>query len=176
MILKPFQHTAARRRLLYVGFPLIFSNFVSTHSRAEAAAYSNVRNTFQCCCFNTQPRGGGCVRKRCNARRGDGFNTQPRGGGCDVPLYLLQTDQLVSTHSRAEAAAGCSLNTSHTSPVSTHSRAEAAAGCSLNTSHTSPVSTHSRAEAAATVLTFNVFFQLFQHTAARRRLLSSQVL
>ena len=33
-----FQHTAARRRLPYVGIPGSGKSYVSTHSRAEAAA------------------------------------------------------------------------------------------------------------------------------------------
>ena len=33
---------------------------VSTHSRAEAAAFIIFNYLFLFCCFNTQPRGGGC--------------------------------------------------------------------------------------------------------------------
>ena len=56
--------------------------------------------------------------------------------------------------------------------VSTHSRAEAAAKDSLIQRAKAHVSTHSRAEAAAK-LKFNSFSLIvkFQHTAARRRLL-----
>ena len=78
-------------------------------------------------CFNTQPRGGGCyVYLQFNLFR-DCFNTQPRGGGCGRlnnthwMLFVFQhtaarrrlpyvqsfknIDFMVSTHSRAEAAA-----------------------------------------------------------------------
>ena len=77
-----FQHTAARRRL-----PLFYTFLdphivVSTHSRAEAAAHGQnlyldnlefqhtaarrrLQNIAFCLillfCFNTQPRGGGCI-------------------------------------------------------------------------------------------------------------------
>ena len=58
-----FQHTAARRRLPSISTPFIFKTSVSTHSRAEAAATSasNIRSNDKC--FNTQPRGGGCLYK-----------------------------------------------------------------------------------------------------------------
>ena len=54
------------------------------------------------------------------------FNTQPRGGGCDQWQTALSRD-LVSTHSRAEAAAGQIRDIFYPTVVSTHSRAEAAA-------------------------------------------------
>ena len=54
------------------------------------------------------------------------LNTQPRGGGCKEQLDNAY-QRKVSTHSRAEAAAGdMDLDGFYTS-VSTHSRAEAAA-------------------------------------------------
>ena len=56
---------------------------VSTHSRAEAAA------------FLTGITGQGYFS----------FNTQPRGGGCKKTLPPTLKVALVSTHSRAEAAA-----------------------------------------------------------------------
>ena len=56
--------------------------WVSTHSRAEAAAFTPS-----------------------SSLAGDrGFNTQPRRGGCPPPEPLPEPP-LVSTHSRAEAAA-----------------------------------------------------------------------
>ena len=56
---------------------------VSTHSRAEAAAFAGQHGVGQLYGFNTQPRGG---------------------GGIQSGLILTQT-WMVSTHSRAEAAA-----------------------------------------------------------------------
>ena len=56
--------------------------------------------------------------------------------------------------------------------VSTHSRAEAAAILDGNKEKVRVVSTHSRAEAAAAEVPQTLISQaLFQHTAARRRLL-----
>ena len=56
---------------------------VSTHSRAEAAASHD----------GERPQNWGC------------FNTQPRGGGCILKTDLIKHYENVSTHSRAEAAA-----------------------------------------------------------------------
>ena len=148
---KVFQHTAARRRLRYSCFGAIV--FWAS--------------------FNTQPRGGGCLRiaylfwlqYQC-------FNTQPRGGGCFLFIFTILIDNSVSTHSRAEAAARPAERRAIKKEVSTHSRAEAAAilrytPCLfLSCFNTQPrgggclivklgylqkwlVSTHSRAEAAA---------------------------
>ena len=55
--------------------------------------------------FNTQPREGGCPIPKLTIAFFGGFNTQPREGGC---LILSDGDQsvgMVSTHSRAKAAA-----------------------------------------------------------------------
>ena len=61
-----------------------------------------------------------------------------------------ETKQIVSTHSRAEAAADFAKKNRVFSVVSTHSRAEAAArGLLLFQQIINFVSTHSRAEAAA---------------------------
>ena len=77
-----FQHTAARRRLLGICILIIPFYFVSTHSRAEAAAVALTAFLI----FSS------------------GFNTQPRGGGC-AALAAFLLSAVVSTHSRAEAAA-----------------------------------------------------------------------
>ena len=81
---------------------------------------------------------------------------------------------VVSTHSRAKAAAVQRVNTATKRPVSTHSRAKAAAFTTIClTRGEIAVSTHSRAKAAALVKQPIVNAKLtFQHTAARRRLLS----
>ena len=84
-------------------------------------------------------------------KRGASFNTQPRGGGCFFQRFVIIVRIVVSTHSRAEAAA-CQF----------HREWDVVT-----------VSTHSRAEAAATL--HHVFYgqcTKFQHTAARRRLLN----
>ena len=82
----------------------------------------------------------------------------------------------VSTHSRAEAAAHKTRFYFVLKNVSTHSRAEAAAIKAKLKRAFLLVSTHSRAEAAAIIFNaFSVPF-MFQHTAARRRLPSSNSL
>ena len=77
---------------------------VSTHSRAEAAARQRLYALQNRSGFNTQPRGGGCRKRRNYCMSGRSFNTQPRGGGCGKQRIINQI-KLVSTHSRAEAAA-----------------------------------------------------------------------
>ena len=66
----------------FIAFFKLLLLFVSTHSRAEAAALSTTNKW----------------------RSNNGFNTQPRGGGCFILLDVAAL-LLVSTHSRAEAAA-----------------------------------------------------------------------
>ena len=64
--------------------------------------------------------------------------------------FVIDTDgTVVSTHSRAEAAAWKRGLLRDTSTVSTHSRAEAAAILEFQKLEDFIVSTHSRAEAAA---------------------------
>ena len=60
--------------------------------------------------------------------------------------------------------------------VSTHSRAEAAAKDNIRISSSVIVSTHSRAEAAAYYFLPDPLVCLFQHTAAQRRLHSNKAL
>ena len=106
-----FQHTATRRRLQLARFwlysrrpvsthshPKVAAIFtrnsagrlhVSTHSRAEAAASKNRKQSREIESFNTQPRGGGCfITDNCLSffLR---FNTQPREGGCQTPQNLV---------------------------------------------------------------------------------------
>ena len=78
-------------------------------------------------CFNTQPRGGGCS---CSPRQPTSccrFNTQPRGGGCERNLWAeLQYKRF--QHTAARRRLHCFIDLDHTdNDVSTHSRAEAAA-------------------------------------------------
>ena len=107
-----FQHTAARRRLLRKNLliPLNVCGFntqprgggcsraissetsartVSTHSRAEAAAFEILLIGLSSNCFNTQPRGGGCGCQHRPLFRRCCFNTQPRGGGCNTSGNFL---------------------------------------------------------------------------------------
>ena len=140
-----FQHTAARRRL-ELSRMLGGRAGVSTHSRPKAAAYFEsvkAQNT----CFNTQPPEGGCLVTSFNG----------------VPCA-------VSTHSRPKAAVFPCRAKCDRRPVSTHSRPKAAVLRQCSCYYLDKVSTHSRPKAAEiTANTLNAN-RLFQHTAARRRL------
>ena len=147
-----FQHTAARRRLLITKLGKWHIGEVSTHSHPKVAAED-----------------------------GDIW--------CDYAF--------VSTHSPPKAAATYSVSTPFLMAVSTHRRPKAAAYLMDNDGFVVEVSTHSRPKAAASnaaqpqfkLLCFNtqppeggcflflkcfIFWFLFQHTAARRRLLAKE--
>ena len=64
-----FQHTAARRRLLINNIITILGEIVSTHSRAKAAARKQSNYQSYKCCFNTQPREGGCTQRLGKAQK-----------------------------------------------------------------------------------------------------------
>ena len=99
-----FQHTAARRRLLEdiaIGFS---GGWVSTHSRAEAAASFSLLLWFLI-----------------------DVSTHSRAEAAALIEENAMNTVKVSTHSRAEAAAKASFKPMASAKVSTHSRAEAAA-------------------------------------------------
>ena len=101
-----FQHTAAQRRLQVRAFVFESDKWVSTHSRAEAAANGDPRwETYHWQFQNT------AAQRRLHMEQ------------------LLETyRKVVSTHSRAEAAAlQAQAHNYKIKNVSTHSRAEAAA-------------------------------------------------
>ena len=145
-----FQHTAARRRLGSVG----------------------------------KPTGA----KKC-------FNTQPPEGGWLLEIDFFVVVGLVSTHSRPKAAGLLGFHFDHlercfnTQPpeggwltilfillvvaVSTHSRPKAAGRGQELLAKIGEVSTHSRPKAAGTAAAIPQAYNLFQHTAARRRLVIS---
>ena len=143
-----FQHTAARRRLLGIQVPLI-----------------------PLVCFNTQPpegdwvvihsRGRLYVFQHTAARRRLSllpwpvssfvcFNTQPPEGDC-AQIVVVRVADTVSTHSRPKATGQCKIRINRICIVSTHSRPKATALQGF------------KPEIDAE----------FQHTAARRRLLTS---
>ena len=99
-----FQHTAARRRLVFVHVVRVFIRLVSTHSRPKAAGcFGCVHYSGGCFVsthsrpkaagrfvalitlirsgFNTQPPEGGWVDKGMRPINRNGFNTQPPEGG-----------------------------------------------------------------------------------------------
>ena len=148
-----FQHTAARRRLPGQWDQTHFWGTVSTHSRPKAAAYL---------------------------------------------LCVKPGHAQVSTHSRPKAAAPGLADVGAVLPVSTHSRPKAAAQWFRAKRFRHTVSTHSRPKAAARARRARLAHQrrfntqppeggcltstggspptaMFQHTAARRRLLEARV-
>ena len=144
-----FQHTAARRRLL-------------------------TRVNLVCClwyCFNTQPHGGGCLDlsvkaavwywfQHTAARRRlllnqdqvipyNQFQHTAARRRLHKGIIMALINEIVSTHSRTEAAAHQLGTRKELTNVSTHSRTEAAAYVGDDLILIEKVSTHSRTEAAA---------------------------
>ena len=150
-----FQHTAARRRLQQQRQIRRAKLMVSTHSRAKAAAARQTSAVHSMCCFNTQPREGGCKRSKMIEKTYHLFQhtaARRRLRCITIVKYLILK---VSTHSRAKAAANdfpahfriiLSFNTQPREggcekakivgkcpkTVSTHSRAKAAARIIMN--------------------------------------------
>ena len=146
-------------------------------------------------CFNTQPPEGGWVTRFKTCMFGSSFNTQPPEGGW-ASSQNIPTSQVVSTHSRPKAAGFAVLSLLGFHEVSTHSRPKAAGPSFLLRHSTISVSTHSRPKAAGIIgnqwITGEQGFNTqppeggwvaysrslsrrglwFQHTAARRRLVS----
>ena len=166
-----FQHTAARRRLRIHQAHAPARPIVSTHSRPKAAAVVvRVQFTVTVVSTHSRPKAAALVSRRITVASGvsthsrpkaaafcdpaahwclNGFNTQPPEGGCAMS-HLDRPAVVVSTHSRPKAAAeDPRLAGDLHVVVSTHSRPKAAAWC---------LSPHCFAN------------QMFQHTAARRRL------
>ena len=98
---------------------------VSTHSRAEAAANCLAVKRNSLLFQHTAARRRLLIASLIGTEALC-FNTQPRGGGC-IELERMELEERVSTHSRAEAAALHCSNVLLSTLVSTHSRAEAAA-------------------------------------------------
>ena len=99
------------------------------------------------------------------------FNTQPRGGGCVISYYDIVDKAGVSTHSRAEAAAQKEEQKMENLTVSTHSRAEAAASFFINThKKRNSFNTQPRGGGCTVGHFWLIKLLAFQHTAARRRL------
>ena len=145
---KVFQHTAARRRLGLNLKPIWFSEIVSTHSRPKAAGRSKRMGLrFLTVSTHSRPKAAGCFF--C--------------GSCD--------SSKVSTHSRPKAAGMGARAVLSSRNVSTHSRPKAAGQTKGSNSSFFSVSTHSRPKAAGSVFIVNSGIpSMFQHTAARRRL------
>ena len=101
--IKPFQHTAARRRLSVDGEFIPHMNNVSTHSRPKAADCA--------------------VIKPCTL---DGVSTHSRPKAAEPSDLSKEQAAKVSTHSRPKAAEDDGLMQRFAGEVSTHSRPKAA--------------------------------------------------
>ena len=167
---------------------------VSTHSRPKAAASLQILyDTHQHVSTHSRPKAAayraeisGCPKwfQHTAARR-----------RLHQSVHSIQEKYHVSTHSRPKAAAQDDMVTMIPFSVSTHSRPKAAAVIIGNAKYQYDVSTHSRPKAAAMRFTLYHFTRLcfntqppeggcvfshgniltalvFQHTAARRRLLT----
>ena len=142
--------------------------------------------------FNTQPPEGGWFSIRPQTNRADRFNTQPPEGGWNRLFHWIHTRgvstpsrlkaagpfgacrysrSLVSTHSRLKAAGPFQFLHFPILQVSTHSRPKAAVAKGVVTWIIFVVSTHSRPKAAGVIRPAPNLDHVFQHTAARRRLL-----
>ena len=100
-------------------------------------------------CFNTQPRGGGCLFVKSCKFKIFGFNTQPRGGGCHGKSGAKNRRKRFQHTAARRRLHGAVIKYNQAAGVSTHSRAEAAASTRNSFRAAEIVSTHSRAEAAA---------------------------
>ena len=146
-----FQHTAARRRLLFLIGLLFNIHYVSTHSRPKAAASFINADQLKAMGFNTQPPEGGCHHAGTSGGNSGCFNTQPPEGGC-TQEHCEFVKALMFQHTAARRRLPINgITTSGGFRVSTHSRPKAAANCKCMQL---------------------IRLQKFQHTAARRRLLS----
>ena len=146
-----FQHTAARRRLAKVG-TIFKQSGQFQHTAARRRLVSNFSTFSASSCFNTQPPEGGWAKPKTSAAPSRCFNTQPPEGGWQpiCPEWLSH----------------CSFNTQ---PPEGGWILEVP--CYVVVSR---VSTHSRPKAAGPVCRQSPMLHTFQHTAARRRLDTTQ--
>ena len=143
-----FQHTAARRRLQPLGLCNPDRCGVSTHSRAEAAA---LIPKFGCnrtpVSTHSRPKAA-ADKSYFDASGGACFNTQPRGGGC-IGAHNWTHGIEVSTHSHPKVAAVSLVGQLRITDVSTHNHPKVAADLGGLEAAETQVSTHSHPKAAA---------------------------
>ena len=166
-----FQHTAARRRL-GVGFLLPFSPLLFQHTaaRRRLGAFETLTTAGSEVSTHSRPKAAGFVQFD-KFDVGGSFNTQPPEGGWLRYMSRETREKIVSTHSRPKAAGPNLLIFKHLLPVSTHSRPKAAgtrqpmlrAQKSFNTQPP---------EGGWNASTNASRAKKFQHTAARRRLVT----
>ena len=144
-----FQHTAARRRLV------------------ERAKWRQLNSLFQ----HTAARRRLVYRDENAINQIKRFNTQPPEGGWRQSRRLLQARFSVSTHSRPKAAGSKFKNGAPVFNVSTHSRPKAAGNLEyLFVLQKQRFNTQPPEGGWKTSKGITMSFALFQHTAARRRL------
>ena len=97
-----FQHTAARRRLLYE-YPLDSQKFKFQHTAARRRLVLHLACRFYCVVStHSRPKAAGALD---SVQTSDvRFNTQPPEGGCVYEKGKQLGDKQVSTHSRPKAA------------------------------------------------------------------------
>ena len=166
-----FQHTAARRRLL-ANMLSILPPKMFQHTATRRRLRNTHRFLLLSLCFNTQPPEGGCkcgwkmtIKRAC-------FNTQPPEGGCFPYDFYLFERTGVSTHSRAKAAA--TLRQTLQIGVVCFNTQPPEGGCMLIRSKTLIwycFNTQPPEGGCQAGLSQETVDHLFQHTAARRRLL-----
>ena len=165
-----FQHTAARRRLVYLS--RFFSNhqIVSTHSRPKAAGTSWLRSkNRRLVSTHSRPKAAGVVNGFAFGLFGKFQHTAARRR-LEVAFEKVGS-QAVFQHTAARRRLvsviilfSLTMKFQHTA-----ARRRLVAHATSN-KPLSEVSTHSRPKAAGTATEHPVWKLLFQHTAARRRL------
>ncbi len=193
-----FQHTAARRRLaLYNRQKIKRRNTVSTHSRPKAAGTGKLRFAVTAAVStHSRPKAAGVGGMQKIQSKAVSTHSRPKAAGFSLPVLVLLVS--VSTHSRPKAAGfergscgagGIGFNTQ---PPEGGWAAWLCLSCKTCRFNTQPpeggwgrggcrppfdvcVSTHSRPKAAGCIPTTKQMTYMFQHTAARRRLVPSCV-
>ena len=145
-----FQHTAARRRLLFKKSIASSLHILFQHTAARRRLHNNAKFSGLNSCFNTQPPEGGCATYKSSShadhsvsthsrpkaaacgsqqRLGvwSGFNTQPPEGGCHRDFPSSDCGSCFNTQ---PPEGGCAITNDKgffVERVSTHSRPKAAA-------------------------------------------------
>ena len=165
--IRRFQHTAARRRLERLG--VIAEDALQFQHTAARRRLASRRHRRRCPAVSThsRPKAAG-TRNGCRLVNGC-FNTQPPEGGWRHFFYSV-AGLLVSTHSRPKAAVCGKLKAAKEAVVSTHSRPKAAGELKTPISTTRLFQHTAARRRLITLFTNELKSWLFQHTAARRRL------
>ena len=165
-----FQHTAARRRLLYRTLAARRGGCVSTHSRPKAAAAMGLTTILVIASFNTQPPEGGCMLECASIASVMCFNTQPPEGGCRQLVHCaMRLTQFQHTAARRRLRYVC-IGLGF---IQVFQHTAARRRLQTQASRRSPISrfnTQPPEGGCVRISIKSVSFVKFQHTAARRRL------